>query len=322
MYAAHLMHYFRHQYPSNIVSYNAWIHGCLYHPEFGYYVQSGKTRVDKSRSADFYTAQTLGQALAPMVIESIQTLLPDFEEYCFVEIGPEQAGGILSQYIGPFPFASHLLIGPQDPLTLPKKSIVYMNELLDAQPFSRFRYGAGQWQEIGLDISQDTIHEVVMRYSEHAEFMRNELPKFSVEGYTLDISFSAQQFMEAVCLQEWEGLFLTFDYGYCWKALMEDHASGTARGYYKHSLIPDIWNHPGAMDITAHVCWDPLQSILSRYDFKNVTVQSQEMFLMQYASKIINKFIVGDNLKIKGQLKELLMPSYMGQKFQVLKGIR
>jgi SAM-dependent MidA family methyltransferase len=55
------------------------------------------------------------------------------------------------------------------------------------------------------------------------------------------------------------GILLTIDYGYTEQEWQEQvHQQGSLRGYYQHRMVGNVLNHPGEMDLTAHVHFDLL----------------------------------------------------------------
>ena len=78
---------------------------------------------------------------------------------------------------------------------------------------------------------------------------------------------------------------LLFDYGKTWQALTQDCPGGTARTYFKHQQGNDLLEQPGEQDITCDICWDPLKAQLETAGLSSVTLESQEAFLVQRASR-------------------------------------
>ena len=75
-----------------------------------------------------------------------------------MEIGAERGAGVLDGV--PHPFRSERRVGVGQALELAGPSVVFSNELFDAQPFRRFRFRAGAWRELGVSLGPGALAEV------------------------------------------------------------------------------------------------------------------------------------------------------------------
>lgn len=252
----------------------------------------------------------------------------DLKEYTFVEIGAEPGQGLFPNQ-DTHPFLNTLTFSPNQPIKIPSKSIVFANELLDAQPFHRLIYKNSQWNELGVKIhSNNTLSEELLpNPSPEINAILNQLPNDLLEGYQLDLPLPAENLLESIAKQNWNGLILLFDYGLSWEDLIHNHPQGTARAYYRHKQHNNLLANIGNQDVTCHVCWDPLINILKKYHFINPTLQRQESFFVHNAIFAIEEIIstkpgnIGFNYD-KQTLQELIHPTHMGHKFQVLWAIK
>ena len=148
-----------------------------------------------------------------------------------------------------------------------------------------------------------------------------QLPDNSLEGYVIDAPHAATQLMEEIARQPWNGLFVACDYGKTWAEITESCPEGTARAYHRHRQSNDLLRNPGEQDLTCHICWDWLVDCLRAHHFVDVQVEAQESFLVRRASDYIAHVSTADAARFsarKVSLLQLLHPSQMGQKFQVL----
>jgi SAM-dependent MidA family methyltransferase len=314
-----LSDFLKNNYLNQVFNYNQWVRACLYHPEYGYYTQFNKYRVGKSADTDFYTAETLSPIFGQLVVSAIHNLIKAPEDYTFIEIGVEKQVHVLQAIT--HPFKDVMAVGLGEHFAMPARAIVFMNELLDAQPFSRFRYQLGQWREVGVYIAQESFSETLLPYSENLDIIRSQLPQTAQEGYTVDISLEAESLLDSLVKGEWEGLIIICDYGKDWHSIIHETPQGTARGYYKHQQLSDLQKHPGEQDLTTHVCWDRLQSVLSKRGFHDIQLKTQERFFMEHALPEIEAIITRKNKEHNrdvGTLKELILPNHMGHCFQIL----
>lgn len=311
------------------VSFAAFMQWALY-GEDGYYRQQ-KQRVGQRAGSDFYTSVSLGPLFGELIAASIESLLgPDvFDSHTFVEIGAEPESSLFANE-SPFKQTRVLRLG--QPLELPPKAIVFSNELLDAQPFHRFRYTRGAWHEWGVvrQASTGTLHCVTLPHpsAEAKGFLKtlqNEAPAHP-DGYTLDISLQAETLISNLLSLPWQGLFLTFDYGRCWEVLLHETPQGTARAYHQHTQSSDLLARPGQQDLTCDVCWDRLEATLRSHGLC-AQRQRQEAFFMHHASACLQKHLAapssstGFNPHLQA-LKALLLPPHLGHAFSALWAVR
>lgn len=303
------------------ISYEDFIKLALYDPELGYYRRK-RQRIGREPQTDFYTATSIGHQFAPMIIEACVNLLADHpNHYTFVEIGSEPGSGIFDHH--QHPFADYQRIGVGDKFELEGMCIVFSNELFDAQPFRRLLFREGRWQERGLRISlnSDVLTEEAM---DPVHKPIPELPK-AAEGYQLDWPEAAANLCRHIASQPWQGLWVCLDYGLSEKLLLGERPQGTARTYTQHQMGDDLLANPGEIDITCHICWDHLETILDQTGFDAIDLKSQESFFMHHSFQYISRILQdtqGRFSRERQSLKELLHPQHMGRRFQVLSARR
>ena len=92
-----------------------------------------------------------------------------------------------------------------------------------------------------------------------------------------------------------------------------------------HGKGNDVLETPGACDITGDVCWTPLMEQMQAAELQSVTLESQESFLVQRAQRAAEAIVSGSAGVFSSErqtLMELIHPANMGQRFQVLWGLR
>jgi SAM-dependent MidA family methyltransferase len=147
------------------------------------------------------------------------------------------------------------------------------------------------------------------------------LPRSAPEGYLLDAPAAAVRLIREVARQPWTGLFVACDYGKTWAELIESTPGGTARAYHRHRLTADLLANPGEQDLTCHVCWDWLAEALVDCGFREPAVDFQESFFVHHAGAFLaaaSEAGAGLFRPEKQSLMQLLHPSHLGQKFQVM----
>ncbi len=302
--------------PSGVLTFAQFMALALYHPQLGYYRQE-RARVGYAPGTDFYTASSSGAIFGEMIAAACTALLGGearAREHAFVEIGAEPGGGVLAGVAHPFATVRTVRVGEAAELTGP--CVVFSNELFDAQPLRRFVRRGATWRELGVQWAEGKLHEI-----ELGETYAPWLPAEAVEGYVFDAPRAAADLAVGLAAQPWSGLFVAFDYGKSFAELATATPAGTARAYFQHTQSNDLLARAGHQDLTGHVCWDWLQAALEAAGCTNSQVQSQEAFFIHHAGAFLAQAMAKEAAHPsprKRALLQLLHPSILGQKFQVL----
>lgn len=304
-----------------------FIQTALYHPEHGYYCKK-QQRVGLNAQSDFYTSISLKESFAEIVIEATSSLLEKAgfspAETNWVELGAEPGGTLLSE--GQAPFKSVSTIGIGQEIEIPEQAMVFSNELFDAQAFRQIRFDGTNWVEYGVKLEAEQFSWTPRpQPSQEATFYIKKLPLDLPQGYTIDLPTGSLAVARTVLEKNWSGAFVAFDYGKTWHSITADTPQGSARGYYRHKQLPNILESPGSIDITHHICWDHLEEALQKASFQNLSLQSQEAFIVHRAPNFLQKAFdpsLPAFAPIRQKLKELMHPAMMGQKFQALSAVR
>ncbi len=301
---------------SDTLTFAAFMELALFHPGLGYY-RRDRARVGRSAETDFYTATSSGAVFGELVAAACVTLLGGVEAartHTFVEIGAEPGGGVLTGVAHPFAGARTVRVG--EALELTGRCVVFSNELFDAQPLRRFVRRGAAWRELGVILHDGGLAEV-----ELGEVSEPWLPVEAGEAYVFDAPRAAGALAATIAAQPWTGLFIAFDYGKSFAELAAASPIGTARAYYRHTQSNDLLARPGEQDLTGHVCWDWLAEALTSGGCTGATEQSQEAFFIHHAGEFLARTMAEEAARMsprKRALMQLLHPSNMGQKFQVL----
>lgn len=322
-----LMEYIRKACTDGPISYCDYINLALYSKDCGYYTRQ-RERVGRTPERDFYTAESLGPVFAQLVVTAAADLLSEglAAQSTFVEIAAEPGAELLS-HLEAHPFKDSHVIRQGDTIEANGPVVIFANEWLDALPFHRLIFKDGRWRERGVDFDEngDLIDVLLPKLSEPVALTTSRLPEFIEDGYEIDLPLAAENALSELCQHDWTGLILLFDYGKTWKSLCTDCPSGTARTYYKHTQENDLLALPGQKDITCDVCWDPLSKVLEQAKFEPITLESQESFIVKRAQRAAEAIVTqsaGDFSQSRQTLMELIHPANMGQRFQVLWGMR
>ncbi len=141
------------------VSFARYMELAMYHPTAGYYTRDFK-RVGRDNKADFFTATTFSPVFGELVVAAVVKLLAPARpaDFTFVEVAAEPGAGILRDV--PHPFAKYQTISYGQPFVFPAQSVVFSNELFDAQPINRVVWREGRWRELGVALTGRTLREV------------------------------------------------------------------------------------------------------------------------------------------------------------------
>ncbi len=305
---------------SGVVPFVRLVEVALYHPILGYYRQD-KARVGKSAETDFTTATALGPMFGDLFAAAAETLVGDIKNFDLVEVGAEPGQAHFGSVKARFKALKTFRLATEPKFDGP--TVLFANELLDAQPFHRFIFRAGVWRELGVrvDRSELTIEPLSAFSSEAAAEFAKTLP-MSEEGWILDVPLAAEALVEKLLQSKWSGAAVFFDYGKSLAQCLESAPAGTARSYFQHQLSGDILNQLGSQDLTCHVLWDRLEPLLVKHGFKAVRLDRQEAFWVKYAAAEMERIARSGDVEAVGRLRALTHPAHFGAKFQVLHGIR
>lgn len=319
---------------ADTLRFDAFMRLALYDPGIGYY-RRDRLRVGRDRSADFYTATSLGPLFGELVAFACAKLLRDAgldpAVHTFVEIGAEPAGGVLTglaKDAHPFPATRTLRVG--ETLHLAGPCVVFSNELFDAQPARRFVRRAEVWHELGVTLdAQGILAETDLGPAPGDAITFLPALAETPEGYAFDAPRAAAELAARLAAEPWHGLFVAFDYGKSFAELGHSVPAGTARAYHKHTQSNDLLASPGEQDLTVHVCWDWLAAALAPHApaARPPQVVSQESFFVHHAGDLIAATLAREARAPvasprKRALMHLLHPAQMGQKFQVMHALK
>jgi SAM-dependent MidA family methyltransferase len=154
---------------------------------------------------------------------------------------------------------------------------------------------------------------------------------FAAQGITLCEGQHAEAGLEAC---DWiteigrrleRGYVLTIDYGHPAADLFDDrHMRGTLLAYQNHRTSEEFYASPGEQDLTAHVNFTALESWGKRSGLETVGLTSQTAFLLalgqgnEFADLYDDGETEAERTKARLQLKTLIYPEGMGERFQVL----
>ena len=328
---------------------------CLYHPLHGYYSKSDSTRfADYYTSVDVHpifgrllarqfaemwehlgrpAEFTLVEAgagvgrLAAYILDFAESKLPAF--YAALRyVAQERSAGRLEQsaarsrrHAETGHFAASMEMPPRI-----QAGCLFSNELCDALPVHRTVVRDGVLSEIFVGFADGCFVESVAGLSTCAitEY-------FAAQGITLQEGQHAEAGLEAC---DWiaevgrrleRGYVLTIDYGHRSAELFDEHhMCGTLLAYRDHRVTENYYAAPGEQDLTAHANFTALETWGKRSGLDTAGLTSQTAFLLalgrgnEFADLYDAAQTELQQARARLQLKTLIYPEGMGERFQVL----
>jgi SAM-dependent MidA family methyltransferase len=328
---------------------------CLYHPAHGYYSKREHTRfADYYTSADVHPIfgrllarqfaemwESLGRPggftvveagagvgrLATHVLDFCATKLPAFYNslrYVAVERSAprrEQAIANLKRHAT----AGHFAGSAEIPARI-AAGCLFSNELIDALPVHRVVLESGALKEIFVDFRDGRFLSATAPLSTCAiaEYFATQ-GVILQEGQCAEARLEASDWITEVGRRLERGYVLTIDYGHHAAELFDDHhMRGTLLAYQNHRVSEDFYVSPGEQDLTAHVNFTALEMWGKRSGLETVGFTSQTTFLLalgqenEFADLYDEGQTEAERVRARLQLKTLIHPEGMGERFQVL----
>jgi len=264
-------------------------------------------------------------ALAAQILSSLADAAALPRNYLILELSPELRAGqqrLLAEQV------PELLARVRWPDRLPTRlrGCILANEVLDAMPVHRFRIGAdGRPRELCVRYTPIGLEEIAV------EAVRPELTtalgKLQDQGLAVDPGYESElnlrlaPWLRALAEQLEQGLILLIDYGYPRvEYYRSDRRRGTLLCHYRHRALPDPYLYPGLQDITAHVDFTAVAEAGTRAGLRTSGFTTQAHFLIGCGfDRLLAQVAAGpDAMDAMLGAKQLVLPSAMGERFQVL----
>jgi SAM-dependent MidA family methyltransferase len=203
---------------------------------------------------------------------------------------------------------------------------LFSNELVDALPVHRVIMDGGTLKEILVSFRDGQFIEVLAPLSTCAisEYFAAQGIALC-EGQYAEAGLEACDWISEVGRRLGRGYVLTIDYGHPAADLFDDHhMRGTLLAYQNHRASEDFYASPGEQDLTAHVNFTALETWGKRSGLETVGFTSQTAFLLalgqgnEFADLYDEGQTEAERTKARLQLKTLIYPEGMGERFQVL----
>ena len=337
------------------ITFAEYMRECLYHPVHGYYSQREARRFgDYYTSVDVHPifGRLLARQLAEMwdqldrprefllieaaagtgrlaghILEFAQAELPEFFsalQYIAVERSParcDQLAVRLSHFIQ----KRKCRLSIEMPACIPV-GCVFSNELLDALPVHRVLQQRGALKEIFVTTDGKVFSEILHPLSTGAITDYFGAQQIALEeGQIAEAGLEACDWITEVARRVERGFVVTIDYGHEAADLFDaHHQSGTVLSYSKHQASNNLYAAPGEQDLTAHVNFTALREWGAREGLETMGLLTQTAFLLalgkgnDFEDLYDQGMDESSRLRARLQLKTLIYPEGLGERFQVL----
>jgi SAM-dependent MidA family methyltransferase len=207
------------------------------------------------------------------------------------------------------------------------RGVVIANEVLDAMPVHRFvlrdgavqeffvRWNGGGFEEFSAVPEGSALIAAVERLREEGVKLR--------DGYSSEINLRVAPWLAVLGRTLESGVALLIDYGYPRREYyLTERTMGTLMCHYRHRAHSDPYRFVGLQDITAHVDFTAVARAGEAAGLTLAGYTSQANFLL--SSGLETLLAASDPMDVKSHMdlvqgaKRLILPTEMGERFQVL----
>ena len=265
--------------------------------------------------------------LARHVLEFAKAALPEFYavlRYVAVERSPARTNQLTAR-LAKFMQEGKCVASIEIPARI-AVGCVFSNELLDAMAVHRVIQKPDGLRELFVTREDDQFREISGALSTCAIAEYFGAQQVSLQaGQHAEAGLEACDWIMEIGRRMERGFVLTVDYGHEATDLYDArHMSGTILSYARHQAKEDYYAAPGQQDLTAHVNFTALQQWGERVGLSTLGLVSQTAFLLGLAKGNDFGDLYNDGMdqmervRARLQLKTLIYPEGMGERFQVL----
>lgn len=312
----------------------------LYAPGLGYYV-AGAHKLGKG--GDFVTAPELTPIFAQCLAHQCAEVINNLKTADILELGAgsgKMALGILRElaHVKALPEHYYILeLSPdlqerqqtlfetEAPEFLPRikwlnhlptiKGIILANEVLDAMPVHRFKQN-NELLEYYVSIENNQWQWELKPASPELKTACKETQIEFAEGYESEINLQLKPFIKSLANHLEQGLMLFIDYGFPRAEYYHPQRNqGTLMCHYQHQAHSDPLILAGIQDITAHVDFTAVAEAGTEAGLELAGFVNQATFLINCG---LNELIQSDDLNQLLAVKQLILPTEMGELFKAI----
>jgi SAM-dependent MidA family methyltransferase len=203
---------------------------------------------------------------------------------------------------------------------------IFSNELIDALPVHRVVMNGGAMKEIFVGSRDGRFVDLVAPLSTCAisEYFAAQEITLN-DGQHAEAGLEASDWINEIGRRLERGYVLTIDYGHPAADLFDErHMRGTLLAYQNHRTSEEFYSSPGEQDLTAYVNFTALELWGKRAGLETAGFTSQTAFLLalgqgnEFADLYDEGQTEAGRTKARLQLKTLIHPEGMGERFRVL----
>lgn len=211
------------------------------------------------------------------------------------------------------------------PPSSPFQGVIVANEVMDALPVACFEMTADGPMERCVGVDND--HLVWMqtppskRLSQAIETLQNVLPEPLAVGYQSEICLDLPSWIGTITDCMSRGVALLIDYGYPRSEYYHrDRSGGTLVCHYRHRAHFDPFVWPGLTDLSAFVDFTAVAEAAAdhRLDIAGFTSQAGFLLSLGVQDFLEQAGSTREHLRLAGEIKRLVLPAEMGEKFKVM----
>jgi len=198
--------------------------------------------------------------------------------------------------------------------------IIISNEFFDSLPFHKIIYKDNKLNEYFIDHAKGKFLENINDLSNPEIFTyidRYELNLINLKK--LEVNLLAGEYLKKISTILNSGFILTIDYGFLSDELFSNEKpDGTYRCFYKHTINSNPYQNIGKQDITADVDFSNLILTGNKIGLETLKYTTQAQFLIDWGILDIYEKLFEIDKKGSNAIKNLFLPSMMGNYFKVL----
>ncbi|MBS3743257.1 MAG: SAM-dependent methyltransferase, partial [Wenzhouxiangellaceae bacterium] len=206
---------------------------------------------------------------------------------------------------------------------------IIANEVVDALPVERFGMTGS-----GIDQYRVTIKNGRLAWStapaegrllESVEHIVSDLAEPPGPGYVSEVCVDLAAWLATVTAPLARGLVFAVDYGYPRREYYHpDRTEGTLVCHYRHRAHFDPFFWPGLTDISAFVDFTAVAEAGRRVGLEIAGFTNQAGFVLGsgIAERLDAVTDERERIRLSGELKRLVLPGEMGEKFKLLALVR
>jgi len=198
--------------------------------------------------------------------------------------------------------------------------LVIANEVLDAMPVHIFQIN-GDIQQRCVDVKDNMFVWTMKPAPDELKQTVTALGIDFHEGYYSEVNLQLRSWLHSLYGMMHSGDVILIDYGFpAHEYYHPQRHAGTIMCHYQHRAFDNPLVLPGIQDITAHVDFTAVANAAEDAGYEVKSITNQANFLLENDLILLAQQAIdsgGDQFEIAHQMKQLMMPTEMGELFKV-----